>query len=569
MGIMNDIITRDKLSLNKFNEILNDLLKNPQNKNILQEIGLLKEFFQVITDKEPDLLIYYSKNHKIVKSIKYLVIMRQNFLEWTKYLFDIDFTNSNSIGDLEQKIKEIKTKNLTKEYFINNIKKNFISNKNFKKLIYYGFPPNLRMFIWEVIINVKYNNNKNFVFDIELEEYKKLILNNKKQNAQIEKDINRTFIKDEERMANNIKILKNILICIDNYNKSGYCQGMNFIVGFLLKITNYNEVRTFYIFKHILNDIKGYFEEGFPLLNKNVILFQNYFQNIYQKIHKHFKKHEIINEFYITKWLQTLLTLSLPFEELSIIWDILLLHGFDFIVFICLAFFDFIENDIIKLKESADIINYLEKLLNPEGETLFPMNIKFFEQIDEYIIPINEILEKAYELEKKYSNKNNIINNKKISDNQLLNLKFNNNIVSNNIDVKKFPSIKNGNNQIKNDNNNIIESFQNKKFNSLNTNINTRPNYNSMKNLVTYNFSLSQDINFRNQKRSTNNLLRKVLTISLMIRSDRSHSRLILCPAVTGPIRFRAIIRPGLTRILNGKQITGNANCLIPASEIR
>ena len=500
MGIMNDIITRDKLSLNKFNEILNDLLKNPQNKNILQEIGLLKEFFQVITDKEPDLLIYYSKNHKIVKSIKYLVIMRQNFLEWTKYLFDIDFTNSNSIGDLEQKIKEIKTKNLTKEYFINNIKKNFISNKNFKKLIYYGFPPNLRMFIWEVIINVKYNNNKNFVFDIELEEYKKLILNNKKQNAQIEKDINRTFIKDEERMANNIKILKNILICIDNYNKSGYCQGMNFIVGFLLKITNYNEVRTFYIFKHILNDIKGYFEEGFPLLNKNVILFQNYFQNSYQKIHKHFKKHEIINEFYITKWLQTLLTLSLPFEELSIIWDILLLHGFDFIVFICLAFFDFIENDIIKLKESADIINYLEKLLNPEGETLFPMNIKFFEQIDEYIIPINEILEKAYELEKKYSNKNNIINNKKISDNQLLNLKFNNNIVSNNIDVKKFPSIKNGNNQIKNDNNNnIIESFQNKKFNSLNININTRPNYNSTKNLVTYNFSLSQDINFRNQ----------------------------------------------------------------------
>ena len=499
MGIMNDIITRDKLSLNKFNEILNDLLKNPQNKNILQEIGLLKEFFQVITDKEPDLLIYYSKNHKIVKSIKYLVIMRQNFLEWTKYLFDIDFTNSNSIGDLEQKIKEIKTKNLTKEYFINNIKKNFISNKNFKKLIYYGFPPNLRMFIWEVIINVKYNNNKNFVFDIELEEYKKLILNNKKQNAQIEKDINRTFIKDEERMANNIKILKNILICIDNYNKSGYCQGMNFIVGFLLKITNYNEVRTFYIFKHILNDIKGYFEEGFPLLNKNVILFQNYFQNSYQKIHKHFKKYEIINEFYITKWLQTLLTLSLPFEELSIIWDILLLHGFDFIVFICLAFFDFIENDIIKLKESADIINYLEKLLNPEGETLFPMNIKFFEQIDEYIIPINEILEKAYELEKKYSNKNNIINNKKISDNQLLNLKFNNNIVSNNIDVKKFPSIKNGNNQIKNDNNNIIESFQNKKFNSLNININTRPNYNSTKNLVTYNFSLSQDINFRNQ----------------------------------------------------------------------
>ena len=265
----------------------------------------------------------------------------------------------------------------------------------------------------------------------------------------------------------------------------------------MLKITNYNEVRTFYIFKHILNDIKGYFEEGFPLLKTNVNIFQNYFQDIYQKINKHFKKYEIINEFYITKWLQTLLTLSLPFEELSIIWDILLLHGFDFIIFICLAFFDFIENDILKLKESADIINYLEKLLNPEGETLFPMNIKFFEQIDEYIIPINEILEKAYELEKKYSNKNNTIKNKRISDNQL-NLKFNKNIVSNNIDVKKFPSMKVANNQLKNENKNIIESFQNNKFNNLNTNLNTRPNYNSTKNLVNYNFGLGQDINLRN-----------------------------------------------------------------------
>ena len=70
MGIINDIFTKDKLSLKKFDEILYDLIKNPINKNILQEIGILKEFFQVITDKEPDLLIYYSKNHKIVKNIK-------------------------------------------------------------------------------------------------------------------------------------------------------------------------------------------------------------------------------------------------------------------------------------------------------------------------------------------------------------------------------------------------------------------------------------------------------------------------------------------------------------------
>ena len=501
MGIIDDIFTKDKLSLKKFEEILNDLIKNPYNKNILLEIGIINEFFQVITDKEPDLLIYYSKKHKIFKHIKYLVIMRKNFLEWGKYLFDINSTDSNSMDNFEKKIKEIKLKNLTKEYFINNIKRNILSNKNFKKLIYYGIPSNLRMFIWDIIISEKYNNHKIFSYENEIQEYKKLILNNKKQNAQIEKDIHRTFIKDEERVSNNIKILKNVLICIDNYNKSGYCQGMNYIVGFLLKITNYNEVRTFYIFKHILNDIKGYFEEGFPLLNKNIIIFQNYFKDIYQKIFKHFQKYEIINEFYITKWLQTLLTLSLPFEELGIIWDILLLHGFDFIIFICLSFFYFIENDILQLKESSDIVNFLEKMLNPEGETLYTMNIKFFEQIDDYIIPINEILEKAYELEKKYSNQGNKFVDKRISDNQLLNLKFNdnnnNNINNDSVNMKKFPSLK-----IKYDqshNNEIKETFEPIKLNNNpNPNINIRPYYNSTKNLMTY-INFNQDTNIKNQ----------------------------------------------------------------------
>ena len=499
MGIINDSFTKDKLSLKKFDEILNDLIKNPINKNILQEIGILNEFFQVITDKEPDLLIYYSKNHKIVKNIKYLVIMRKNFLEWGRHLFDINNIDADSMENFEKKVKEIKIKHLTKAYFINNIKRNIFSNKNFKKLIYYGIPSNLRIFIWDIIISENYNKHKIFSYEIEHQEYKKLLLNNKKQNAQIEKDIHRTFIKDEERNSNNIKILKNVLICIDNSNKSGYCQGMNFIVGFLLKITNYNEVRTFYIFKHILNDIKGYFEEGFPLLNKNIIIFQNYFQVIYEKVYKHFKKNEIINEFYITKWLQTLLTLSLPFEELSIIWDILLLHGFDFIIFICLSFFDFIENDILKLKESSDIVNFLEKMLNPEGETLYPINTKFFENIDEYIIPINEILEKAFELEKKYSIQSNKICDKRISDNQLLNLNFNSNSnsISNSVNMKMFSSVKN---KYEQSNNDIKESFKPIKLNnSVNLSINTRPNYNSTKNLMTYNFNINQDTNINNQ----------------------------------------------------------------------
>ena len=518
MGVTDDIFSKNKLSLKNFDEILNDLIKNESNKKILKEIGLINEYLSVISNNEPNLVVYYSKNHKIIQNLKFLTKMRENFLEWAKYIFDITKDDLDSIQKFNGKIDLLKRTNLTKEYFQNNTKKYIFGAKTFNKLINYGFPPNLRIFIWDIIIAEKYNNHQPFNNDKELTEYR-LLLSKVKPNPQIEKDIHRTFIKEGEQTPNNIQILKNILNCVHNYNPSGYCQGMNFIIGFLLKITNFNEIMTFYFFKHILNDIKGYFEVGLPLLHKNVNIFENYFSDCYKKIYKHFKKHEIINEFYISKWLQTLFTLSLPFEELAIIWDILLIRGFDFIIFICLALFDFIESDIIKLKESADIINYLEKFLKSEGENLIPINIKFFEQIDDYIIPLNEILEKAQELEKKYRNKeysnNKINNNNLISDNQLYRYKFN----SREIKSNKFSfqdNLKNSANTNKDialnkDKPKVVSNFANNNLNNINKNsinnssnlmnsnknnilnfdktLDNKPNYYSTKNLVTYNFN--------------------------------------------------------------------------------
>ena len=205
-------------------------------------------------------------------------------------------------------------------------------------------------------------------------------------------------MKESEQTPNNIQILKNILSCINTYNSSGYCQGINFIVGFLLKMTNYDEVKTFYIFKNILYDIKGYCEDGFPLLKKNINVFTTNFKELYPKLYKHFQKHDIVNEFWVSKWLQTLFTLSIPFEELTSIWDVLLIRGFDFIVYICLAIIEFIEKDLLELKESAEIISYLEKVLNSRD---IPANKKSFEESNNYIIPLNEILGRAYDLEKK------------------------------------------------------------------------------------------------------------------------------------------------------------------------
>ena len=516
MGAINDVFIQNKLSLSlkTFDEILNFLINKSQNKiqnkKILKEIGFINEYINIISDKEPNLIVYYSRNHKIIQNLKFLIKMRSNFLDWVKCLFDITKEDLDSNVKLNNKIEQIKQKNLTKEYFQNNLKKNLFFSKNINALINCGFPPNMRLFIWDIIISVKYSQNKIFNLEEESKNYKNF-LKKIRPNPQIEKDIHRTFIRDEEKTPNNLQILKNVLNCINSYSQSGYCQGMNYIVAFLLKISNYNEVMTFYFFRNILDDIKGYFEEGFPLLNKNVEIFESYFSQLYPKIYKHFKKHEIINEFYITKWLQTLLTLFLPFEELSIIWDVLLIRGFDFIIFICLAFFDFIEDNLLKLKESADIIHYMEKTMNSKDETLIPVNIKFFEQIDEYIIPINEILEKAQEIEKKIKNKKNIESKK--SDNQIINLKKSISEIKNNININNnlTSSTKLNNNfNLGNKPTIPISSFSVKgHFNTYNSMDmqQIRPNYYSTKNLGTFNFNINNEINsFQAQNQNINQI---------------------------------------------------------------
>ena len=538
-----DAFSPNTLSFSKVEEILNSLISQGggiqnQNRQVLQDIGLLSEYSYIISDKANNEIIYYSKNNKIIENLIPLRKMYSIFLEWTKYLFDITNEELANIQKFNMKIESFKSRNLNKVFFQNNIKKYLFKDKAFNKLLNYGIPNKLRFFIWDIVLSEKYNNNQYYNYDQELKEYK-LLLAKKGSDPQIEKDINRTFMKENEQTPNNIQILKNILSCINTYNSSGYCQGMNYIVGFLLKTTNYDEVKTFYIFKNILYDIKGYFEEGFPLLKKNNNLFNINFKELCPKLYKHFQKNDIVNEFWVSKWLQTLFTLSIPFEELNIIWDVLLIRGFDFIVYICLAIIEFIEKEVLELKESAEIISYLEKVLNSRD---IPANKKFFEESNNYIIPLNEVLGRAYDLEKKNvgGNDNRPYYDRRKSDSHLVNFKFNNlsekkntnnnNINNNNINkndeisniskkTNESPINKNINSSVNvlNFQKNNLQNPNNNIQNSVNNNIQDRriPFF-STKTLDTYNFGeLNQKKNSGNLPNNGNNLFNKNSSVNL------------------------------------------------------
>ena len=118
----------------------------------------------------------------------------------------------------------------------------------------YGFPKYLRKFIWEIIIEEKYSNNKAFNYN-EIKNKYNLILNRNKnrKDTQIEKDLYRTFSDDSDKNENNLQKLKNILGCTNSLMKDGYCQGLNFIVGRLLMVLE-DEEKTFWVFTQIIEE---------------------------------------------------------------------------------------------------------------------------------------------------------------------------------------------------------------------------------------------------------------------------------------------------------------------------
>jgi hypothetical protein len=290
---------------------------------------------------------------------------------------------------------------------------------------------------------------------------------------------------------------------------------MNYIAGFLLKLMKFDEVKTFYIFKSILTDIKGYFEIGFPTLKKNVELFNIYFQELFPKLFNYFQKMEIIPEFWVGKWFQTLFTLSLSFKELCIIWDLLIIRGFDFMIFISLAIIDEIEKDLLNLKDSSDILQYIDTFLNIDESKLQLENVNFIK--DELIIPLNEIIEKAYSYEIKLNKKNK---NSKFVNNNISNgskgIKSENNLKklnSHNININ-YPSTNNVSNYDNKNNNvkNVFFSLPNNKAPISNNNLlkynnqaQTNPYY-STKILPIYNFNNLQNNNLQNYNNNINNI---------------------------------------------------------------
>ena len=342
----------------------------------------------------------YSKKYKYISDFRPLELEKEIFIKWVKILYD--FQNLKEFQEI--KIQKFQNDN----FFLKNLEKAFNTRKKqFLKLVTLGVPSNLRQFIWTIIIDNDEKEISNISnYEKEKEYFQTLLslnIENKKDIEQIEKDIIRTFIAEENTQKNILK-LKHILIALNNlYPKIGYCQGINFIVALILKITKFNEIKTFHLSRLIFKRIKDYFTKDFPLLKYNLSKFNEVFIKLFPKLYYHLKNNDIVNEIWVGKWIQTLFTVNLPFNEACHIWDSLLVYGLDFIIPIILSILSFIKDKLLKLNDSSDIMILFQETLTPSEENLIDIIYKEGINLKNYIIPVIEIISNAKKIRNHYN----------------------------------------------------------------------------------------------------------------------------------------------------------------------
>lgn len=173
-------------------------------------------------------------------------------------------------------------------------------------------------------------NILNFVFfdqekyNLFLKKLKKTRENKKEMMETIKKDVPRTFSTHEfffiesHNISLGKKSLENVCKVVGSFLKTiGYCQGINFIIGFFLKISGANELQTVNFTLNLMLDTKflisGFYDDGFPMISFLKFFIKKILEEESFKIYDYIvNKVQIPDDLWLSKWLICLMTTYLP-----------------------------------------------------------------------------------------------------------------------------------------------------------------------------------------------------------------------------------------------------------------
>ena len=374
------------------NELIN--FQGNYNKNILQDINhkieRIKKWVKMAqssdlnnNDNNLSFQSMEDNKEKIIKNDNSLIKNFKNMKSSTnikrfKKLTSQNFksTSSKKKGIILSNYTDKKIESGITEFYV-------IQNSKFIERISKGPPDCFRWSSWCIINNLPIDRN-NTIY----ENYTNMSLE-KENKDRIIRDIERTFSErqiDKRELRKMERSLYRVLKAFWNIDKVvGYCQGMNLLVGFLLILSDFNERDTFYILisnfsqtfkprKKYDYNFRGLFSEEFPLLHFLNYIFDSLLNLYAHDLKNHLDKMDMPLDLWMGKWLQTVFTIILPINWCQRLWDNIFAENIFFMVKFGIAFTLMIKDDLMKMNEELEILNYFKEFekssLGEENEFL-------------------------------------------------------------------------------------------------------------------------------------------------------------------------------------------------------
>ncbi|PRP85692.1 RabGAP/TBC domain-containing protein [Planoprotostelium fungivorum] len=347
--------------------------------HVLQEVvdSKLKEvqdFENQITTLRDKILVNHEKQHNLEE-----LLDSKQYREWSVLIDEWNSAGGNSI-----------TKSM------------LVRNKVEGRLRFgEGVPDSLRGQIWQILTPVR-----TVISDIELlfksenikshQLYYHLLESSSTSEKVIQKDIQRSFPNEEFRHRmlekDRIRSLFNVLKAYSNLDPSfGYCQGMNFLVGFLLLYLNQED--TFWMLCTIMYHFKmvGLFQSG-KMLPYFIHYFDEEMKANLPDLKRHFVEEGISSAMFLTEWLTCMFVYNLSRGTVARLWDLFFFgNGQQELFRIGLAILQCLESDLMKgnleeilslTKKKAKNIPCKELMGAARRIQLLPSTIAFLNSIE-------------------------------------------------------------------------------------------------------------------------------------------------------------------------------------------
>ena len=352
-------------------EVLEDFIQHFSNFNfdVSQSIELINEFsskYKFDNSYVNYFMAELNSNTYTIKNQNDSLIDIEKKIDYQTLFFNTDNLKNKVFSDNKLKSLLYSIKYMNIKELPNIISLNKLYNEKLKRFIYknillkyHDMSIENHIKIWKLLLN--YNKLK------EKYDYKKIKEEIEKNPNLVESkeiinlDVIRTYFK-KDRQLNREKTSNILKVACKETPSINYCQGMNYIVAFLLSITE-DEEDSFYLFLSLLiyTDYGSLFSEDLEKLKKYFYVFERLINIFLPELYSYFLDNNINVSYFISPWFITLFTDAFPhisnLSEPKIImriWDLFIFNGW---------------NSIIKI--GISIIKHFEsKLLNLTFETL-------------------------------------------------------------------------------------------------------------------------------------------------------------------------------------------------------